>query len=834
MSSTVRVLAAWLVLGTTGIGYLHLQAGTATGGTFPGIGASFVQQQTGASSPQPSSDRTLLAKYCVSCHSDRLRTAGLSLQAADPARIEGHEEVWEKVAGKLRTGAMPPAGLPRPDKAVSAAFVASLESALDAASAKSPNPGRRLPLHRLNRAEYANAVRDLLAVEIDVRSLLPVDDANHGFDSIASVLTVSPVLLERYMSAARRISRLAVGDPAIGPALAAKTYELPPSLFQDGRMSEDLPFGSRGGIAVRHSFPLDGEYVIKIRLQKNYVDYVRGLGEEHRLDVRVDGRRIESFTVGRPQDGTQAPISYAGNISGAPDWEAYALSADENLEVRTTIQAGIRVVGVAFVARPGEPEGVLQPSQTGYAYAVDESRSSPSGLEGPAVHSVAIDGPYNASGAADTASRRRIFVCRPAAARDEKSCAKTILQTLARRAYRRTATADDVNTLMTFFEEGRQGGGFDAGVQRALERMLVDPDFLFRIERDPPKIGREAAYRISDVELASRLSFFLWSSIPDDELLDLAERGKLGDRAVLARQVRRMLADSRSKALVDNFAGQWLSLRGLQNAAPNPDLFPDFDENLRQAFRRETELFVESQLREDRSVVDLLTADYTFVNERLARHYGIPNVFGNHFRRVKVPQDTRGGLLAHGSILTVTSYGNRTSPVLRGHWLLENILGSPPPPPPADVPGLAERGADGQPTSVRARLELHRKNPACATCHLPMDPLGFALENYDAVGGWRTKDETGKHVDASGVMPDGTEFVGLTGLRTHLLGRREQFVRTMTEKILTYALGRGVEYYDRAAIRKVTRGAAANEYRWSDIILGVVTSAPFQMRRSAS
>jgi cytochrome c5 len=834
MATMSRGIATWFAVWLAGAGYLHVQAARAAPAVRSGQQAAINSTQRPAGeAPAFSARRALLDKYCVTCHNQRLRTAGLMLDTVDVQRIGEGADVWEKVVTKLRTGAMPPQGLPRPDRSATAAFTASLETALDEWASAHPNPGRRLPLHRLNRAEYTNAIRDLLALEIDARSLLPTDDSNHGFDNMASVLTVSPVLLERYMSSARHISRLAVGDPTIGPAVASRTYTADKTLFQDGRMSEDLPFGSRGGMAVRHHFPLDGEYVIKIRLLRNYVDYVRGLAERHQLEVRVDGARIRSFTIGGDSPGAPAPISYAGNISGTQEWEAYALSADKGLEVRFKSTAGPKVVAVSFVSTPGEAEGVLQPPQTGYAFAVDESRSSPTGRGEPAVESVAIDGPYDAARPGDTPSRNRIFVCRPANTRDEDACAKTILSGLARRAYRRPVTDEDLQALLGFYRSGRSEGGFDVGIQLAVERILCDPDFLFRLEREPAKLAAGGISRISDLELASRLSFFLWSSIPDDELLDVAARGKLKEPAVLDRQVRRMLSDTRSRALVDNFAGQWLSLRALQGVAPNPDLFPEFDESLREGFRRETELFVASQLRDDRSVVDLLTADYTFVNERLARHYGIRNVYGNHFRRVALADPARRGLLGQGSILTVTSYGNRTSPVLRGHWLLDNILGSPPPPPPPDVPGLAERGEDGKPTSVRERMEQHRKSPACATCHVRMDPLGFALENFDAIGRWRTTSD-GTTIDASGALPDGTRFDGVTGLRTHLVAQREDFAGTVIDKLLTYALGRGLEYYDRPAVRQVMRGASAGDYRWSSIILGIVRSTPFQMRRSES
>jgi mono/diheme cytochrome c family protein len=803
----------------------------------PHLGAQTAQPVATPSATVPavaSATRALVDRYCVNCHNSRLRTAGLALDTVDVARIGDAAEAWEKVAVKLRTGTMPPPGSPRPDRAATGSIVSWLETSLDAAAASHPNPGRSLPLHRLNRAEYANAVRDLLALEMDARSLLPVDDSNHGFDNMATVLTVSPLLLERYMSAARTVSRLAVGDPTLSPAAASRTYTVSKTLFQDDRMSEDLPFGSRGGLAIRHYFPLDGEYRIKIRLLRNYVDYVRGLRDPQQLEVRLDGVRVKTFAIGGERPGAPAPVSYGGNISGSPEWETYAISADKGLELRFRASAGPRVVGVSFVRRPGEPEGVLQPAQTGYAFAVDETRSSPSGLEGPAVESVAIDGPHGTTRPGDTPSRRAIFSCRPSGARDEDACAKRILSRLARRAYRRPVTDEDVQTLLGFYRTGRSERDFESGIQFAIERLLCDPDFLFRIAHEPTPAASASVYRISDLDLASRLSFFLWSSIPDEELLDLATRGQLKDPAVLDRQVRRLLADARSRALVDNFAAQWLTQRALQGVAPNPDLFPEFDDNLREAFRRETELFVASQLRDDRPLVDLLTANYTFLNDRLARHYGIRGVNGSHFRRVTLAGETRGGLLGQGSILTVTSYGTRTSPVLRGYWLLENVLGTPPPPPPPNVPALPERGNNGMATSVRERMEQHRSNPACASCHVRMDPLGFALENYDAIGRWRLHGEAGTPIDASGALPDGTRLVGVSGLRDHLAAQPDEFVATATEKLLAYALGRGVELSDRPAVRRIVRDSAASDHRWSSVILGIVRSTPFLMRRSES
>ena len=774
--------------------------------------------------------RAVLNRYCVTCHNARLRTAGLALDTMDPVRVDDHPAAWEKVVRKLRTGAMPPPGRPRPDPAAYAAVASTLETALDRVAAADPDPGRTT-VHRLNRREYANAVRDLLALEIDASALLPADNADLGFDNMADILSVSPALLDRYIFAARKISRLAVGDPAIEPT--TETYVLPSMRFQDRRMSEDLPFGSRGGIAIRHNFPLDGEYDVRIRLRRQLYDYVRGLQNRQQLEVRLDGERVAAFTIGGAP-GTPPPRTFAGAVLGDRAWEEYALHADDHLEVRVAARAGPRVLGVSFVQGRSERDGVLQPRATGKVLAVAERWSSTSEAPEAAVDEVGIAGPFDATGPGETPSRDRIFVCRPETRAGEEPCAREILSTLARRAWRRPVTGRDLDTLLGFYETGHGAGGFQTGIQRSLESILVDPEFLFRIEREPAGAPAGTIHAISDLELASRLSFFLWSSIPDDELLDVAARGGLRDADVLDGQVRRMLADARAHALVDGFSLQWLALRTLPSVVPTPELFPEWDDNLRESFRRETELFVESHIRENRSVLDLVRADHTFVNERLARHYGIPNVYGSRFRRVEFTDGVRGGLLGHGSILTVTSYPTRTSPVLRGHWLLEHLLGAPPPPPPPDVPDLPDRGEGGRPASVRERLEQHRENPVCAACHAPMDPLGFALEHFDAIGKWRATGEGGDPIDASGVFPDGTEFEGLAGLKAVLLSRDEQFVQTVVEKLTTYALGRGLEHYDMPAVRRIMREAATGDYRWSDLVLGIVESTPFQMRRSES
>jgi len=790
------------------------------------LGAGYLpaaSQQSGnaASSVAATPHRTLLNRYCVTCHNERLRTAGLTLEKVDVDRISDGTEVWEKVLRKLRAGAMPPAGVPRPDQAASDSLAGYLETELDSAAAANPNPGRP-SLSRLNRTEYANAVRDLLAVEIDGGSLLPADDARYGFDNIGSALTLSPLLTERYLAGARKVRRLALGDPGLRPAF--EFYNVSKYLMQDDRVNEALPFGTRGGMAVRHHFPSDGEYIVRVRLQRNSREYIRGLGEAHRLDVLLDGTRIQRFTIGGKRKGKSAGIFSTASMGDVAQ-EQYEHAADEVLEVRFPAKAGTRLIGVAFVKETSVPEGPLEPRMTQYDFAQYKGGE-------PGVASIAVGGPYDAKGLGETPSRQKVLVCHPTVAREEEPCARRILSALSRRAYRRPVTDEDVQTLLGFYRTGRDEGGFEAGIGMALERMLAGPEFLFRIERDPAGIAPGAAYRISDVELASRLSFFLWSSIPDDQLLELAGSGKLKDPTVLEQQVRRMLADSRSNALVSSFAAQWLYLRNLRSVAPDLEQFPYFDENLREAFRKETELFFESILREDRSVLDLLNADYTYVNERLARHYGIPNVYGSHFRRIPLTDANRGGLLGQGSILTVTSYSNRTSPVIRGKWVLDNILGMPPPPPPPNVPELKERNDEGKILSMRQRMEQHRANPVCASCHKVMDPLGFALENFDGIGKWRTTDAN-TPIDPSGVLPDGTAFKGPAELRkVLLLKRRDQFVSTITERLLTYALGRGVEYYDLPAVRTVMREAAPSEYRLSSLIWGIAKSTPFQMRRS--
>ncbi len=765
--------------------------------------------------------QALVDKYCVTCHNKRQKAAGLLLDETPLAQLTDHAEAWEKVVRKLHVGAMPPAGMPRPDDAALSGFVSWLETSLDAHAAQTPNPGRPA-VHRLNRAEYANAIRDLLGVEIDAPALLPADTSGFGFDNIADVLSVSSGLLERYMAAARKISRLALGDPTIKPGLQA--YSLPYMvLLQDGRMNEELPFGSRGGTTVRHMFPVDGEYSVKITLQRSYLDTEpRGLSTAELVDIRLDGERLAMLPVGGPDAVGPSPYAFAPKPP-----------ADANLVVRFATRAGPHVISVSFQNRTWAPEGIGPSRFPAASFGTQHAKSTSvaTGRVEMAVDTVFVEGPFGAIRPVMTESRRRVFVCDPAGRED--ACARTILSRLARRAYRRAATVDDVSTLMTFYKAGRTDGTFDAGIQRALERVLVSPYFLYRIEEDPAAARPGSAYRISDIELASRLSFFLWSSIPDDRLLDLALAGRLKEPALLEQQVRRMLADPKSKSFIQNFFSQWLYTRNMRLHRPDQKAFMDFDENLREAFITETELYVESQVRDDRGVMELITGNYTFVNERLARHYGVPNVYGPRFRRVTFADDHRGGILGQGSLLTVTSMSTRTSPVKRGAWLLEHLLGTPPPPPPPNVPALPE-SSDGQKvaTSVRERMEQHRKNPVCASCHSKMDPLGFALENFDGVGQWRDRDGESA-VDASGTLPDGTKFGSPAEFRQALMRRPDALVNTVTTKLLTYAMGRGVEAADMPAVRRIMRDAAASEYRWSALILGVVRSMPFQMRRAS-
>lgn len=779
---------------------------------------------------------TTINQYCLACHNDSLSTADVSFQNLDLSEVSNHGALQEKVLSQLRNRRMPPMEMPKPSEAVYNELVSWLESEIDELAATAPNPGRTDTFHRINRAEYANSVRDLLDIDVDVEELLPADDIDaYGFDNMADVLTVSPALMERYLSAARKTARLAIGEEPLGPV--SQIYEVPILLNQNDRMSDDLPFGSRGGVAMDHYFPVAGQYDLSLRLHRNYVNYIRGMGSQHEIEVRLDGKLIQSFAIGGQEpDVLQAPASYGGNQFGDREWEEYMLFADSNLRLRFEAEPGPHIVGLSFVRRFTEPEGVLQPPQSVFAAAINEMRDGDAAIE-----QAQITGPFDAAGPGDTPSRRAIFVCTPAIndLSSEEVCATEILSGLANRAYRRPLQQTDIDTLMDFYRIGRGDGqsGFDAGIQLAVERILISPDFLFRVEQDPLNVAPATDYELSDLELASRLSFFLWSSIPDEELLSIAERGELQNPDILEAQTQRMLGDPRSSALVKNFASQWLYLRNLRSLVPDAVEFPEFDENLRNAFRQESELYFESLLRDDRSVLDLLGAGYTYVNERLAKHYGIEGVYGSHFRRVDLEGELaqqRGGILGQGSLLTATSYANRTSPVLRGKWVLTNILGTPPPPPPADVPDLPENGADGQPATIRDRMIQHREDPNCAVCHLPMDPLGLALENFDAVGRWRDTGEANLAIDASGQLPNGTAFYGLNGLRNILLDRSDEFAGTVTEKLFAYAIGRPPEYFDKPTVRMITRSAALDNYSWSSIIMGIVKSAPFRTRRSES
>jgi hypothetical protein len=764
--------------------------------------------------------REFIGKYCITCHNQRLRTAGLALDNLNLEDVAAASSVWEKVVRKARAGEMPPSGMPRPDQAAIDAFASWVETALDSAAAAKPNPGH-VALHRLNRTEYANAIHDLLDISIDSKSLLPADDADQqGFENIAGILSVSPALLEGYMLAAERISRLAVGDPNLVPVF--DTYSVRRTASQDARMSEELPFGSRGGMAVPYYFPIDAQYVVKIHLSRELYGYVIGLGRAQTIEVRLDGERFGKLTVGGEDRGVPAPATWAGFIPGDPKWEEYIQTADASLQVRFPATMGSKTIGVSFVQETSEPEGALQPRNSPFGLGSDEHY-----LGNAAIDTLEIGGPFEPARRSQPAGNRRIFSCYPSTYQYEETCARKILSGLARRAYRRPLRPTDVESLLRVYQKGQGEGGFTSGIQLALQVILSDPEFLFRVEKAPPDAPPGTVNPISDVELASRLSFFLWSSIPDDKLLAAAEQKKLKSPVLLERQVKRMFVDDRSKALVRNFASQWLELEKLSSVRPDEGKF-DFDDTVREALQKETELFLESQIHADRSVKELLDANYTFVNERLSEYYGISKVYDSHLRRVSLTRPERGGLLGQGSILAVTSYPNRTSPVLRGKWVLENVLGMPPPPPPPDVPPLNENHSGSNPASVRERMEQHRRNAACVSCHLRMDSLGFALENFDAIGRWRSTSD-GLPIDAAASFPDGTKFEGIVGLRKFLLGRSDQFVRTVAEKLLTYALGRELAEYDFPAVRKIVREAAANDYRWSSIVLGIVKSVPFQM-----
>ena len=727
--------------------------------------------------------------------------------------------MWEKVVRKLRAGAMPPPGVPHPDASTQSGLLSWLEGRLDEA-ARTPNPGRAV-LHRLNRTEYKNAVRDLLSVDIgDVASLLPPDDSAYGFDTIADFLGVSQVLLERYLSAAGRISALAVGDTEVVPG--SETYTARQDLSQDKHL-DGMPFGTVGGIQARHVFPVDGDYVLQATLYRTNVDQTRGLEHEHQLEIAVDGERVFLETIGGTPPGNPGGNDEAATGRGRLLSRSDAI--DARLQVRVPVRAGPRVVTAAFLQRSRAADSrKLQP----YRSSFDTYDST--GV--PHIETLVVKGPFAVDAPGQTPSRARIFTCRPAAPAREEPCARQILSSLVRRAYRQPASPGDVTRAMEFYRAGRKDGTFESGIRLALQRILASPKFVLRVERDPDGVPEGAPYRIADAELASRLSFFLWSSIPDEELLGLAERGQLREPAVLERQVRRMLRDARARALVDNFAAQWLQLRNLQRVTPDNDLFPEFDDNLRQGFRREVEMLFDTIMREDRSVMELLTADYTFVDERLAHHYGIPNVYGSQFRRVPVDDDARKGLLGKGAMLLVTSNADRTSPVVRGKWILDNLMGMPPPSPPANVPALAPVADDGRPRSMREQMVAHRASPTCASCHKLMDPIGLALENFDAIGRWRTSDVAGP-IDATSELLDGTHVDGVVQLREALLKRPEVFVGTMTEKLFTYALNRGVEAADMPTVRRIVRETGQGDYRFSALVMGIVKSPAFQMRSKA-
>jgi hypothetical protein len=743
------------------------------------------------------------ARYCVACHSRANPSAGLALDVLSGQPVERHSDAWERVVRKLRARQMPPSDRERPDEKSYEAVSACLESRLDRSATTHPKPGRTDTLRRLNATEYQNAIRDLLALEIDASALLPREPSSNRYDNV-TVSDLSPTLMDRYVSAAEKISRLAVGSPGRSPG--GDTIRIPADRTQEEQVP-DLPPGTRGGALLHYTFPLTGEYEISVRLSRDRNEEVEGLKEPHDVEILLDRERVGLFTV-RPPRGAEGQAQ-----------------VDRNLRQRIRVTAGPHDLGVTFLKKPSSLiETKRQPYQAHFNLHRHPRLS-------PAVYQISITGPYGKAEPGDTPSRRRIFSTRPHSPTEEEACARTILTRLARRAYRRPVTAEDLQTPLRFFHEARPGGSFDGAIETALSSILVSPSFLFHIERDPGGLAPKSAYPVSDVELASRLSFFLWSSIPDDTLLDLAERKQLHRPEVLSAQVRRMLADPRASALTTNFAAQWLHLRNLDAVTPDLREFPDFDDNLRQSFKQETELFFQSVQREDRSVLDLLTADYTFLNERLAKHYGIPYIYGSRFRRVTTSgEHRRGGLLRQGSILTVTSYATRTSPVLRGKWVLENLLAMPPPPPPANVPALKDNTVAANLT-VRERLAEHRANPACRSCHSLIDPVGFSLEQFDAIGRWRQAEE-GRPVDATGGLPDGSRFTGVAGLEQALRRRPELFVHALAENLLIFALGRNLEDGDAPAIRSVVRQAAAHDYRFSSLVSAIVESVPFRMRRT--
>jgi mono/diheme cytochrome c family protein len=779
-----------------------------------------------------STQRALLDQYCVTCHNDRLKTAGITLDKMDVDHVATDAATWERVVQQLRARAMPPVGRPRPDKSAYDAFRIWLENELDKAGAADLNAGTTVSFHRLNRAEYQNAIRDLLGIDVDATRFLPEDPKSNGFDNMGGAIKMSPDLLETYMKAAMKISREAIG---VSVTPQQTTYKLEDDQSQDDR-SQDLPFGTRGGTEAKHYFPVDGEYLVTVRLVRLGTAAIAGLNDEHQIDFRVDGERVDLTTIGRK--GMVTANGGTGAGSGTTDPDVAGAKAD--FQYRLPLKAGSHTLTATFFKKPNLQVDGTRVILDRPAYEAGRTH----GL--PYISSITVLGPQKVSGSGNSPSRKRVFVCQPtsgaSASRTGRSnqqngpaqeavCARQIITTLARRAYRGVLKDADIQTLMTFYTSGRSEGSFEEGIQSALERILVSPKFLYRIEI-PPAVPTDGNYRISDLELASRLSFFLWSSIPDDQLLTLAANGRLKEPAILEQQVKRMLADPRARALTDNFADQWLQLTDIENVNHDPIMFPEADKTLRQSLREETELLFDSIRIENRSLVDLLTANYTFVNEPIAKLYDIPNIYGPRMRRIVLPADSpRVGILGHGSILMLTSHANTTSPVLRGKWILDNILGTPPPPPPPVVPDLNPIGADGKILSIREQMIAHRANPVCASCHARMEPLGLAMENFDATGRWRTLNENGEPVDASSEMIDGTLFEGPAGLRNILVSNSEQFVLTGTNRLLTYALGRGLEYYDMPTVRKIVREAAPAKYSFSSLVLGVVKSIPFQMRR---
>jgi hypothetical protein len=774
--------------------------------------------QAGSPTAKPL-DRSLLDKYCVTCHNEKLKTGGLALDKLDINDVHGNSEVLEKMVRKLRSQQMPPDGMPRPDKATLDGFAGSLEAALDQVAKANRNPGR-VSAHRLNRAEYVNVIHDLLALDIDGVELLPNDMAGSGFDNNADVLSITPGLLGRYMSAATKISRVAMGSPDNRPM--TRIYKTPLGSRQDARMGEDEPFATHGGLVVRHTFPLDGEYIFRMRLKRNVTtNALDGIDTDaSQIELRLDRGLVKRFRIGGEFTGPDPGVLIAvpeDDVEGARVHN-YRFYADKALEIRVPVKAGTRLVAAGFT--DSAPSPLIDNAHRDYLQGQGDNTIG--------IESIEVSGPFDGKTPEETPSRQRILTCHPASAREEEPCARKIIATLARRAYRRPVTAADIDLLFSIYQEGRKARDFDAGIERALEVLLSTPQFLIRVEHANAESQTEAAYRLTDLELASRLSFFLWKSMPDDELLAAAEHNKLKEPAVLAGQVRRMLSDRRATRFVDDFTGQWLQVRNISTQDPDRALFPDFDPTLRDAMSTETELFIRSQIQEDRPIPELLSANYTFLNERLARHYGMNDIYGSHFRRVALTDERRFGLLGQASILTVSSYANRTSVVLRGKWILESILGTPPPPPPPNVPPLKENDGKSKPTSLRERMEEHRKNAVCASCHSQMDPLGFALEHYDAVGKWRENDrgaEINSTIDWKGKTIDSP-----TAFREALLSRSDQFVRTVTEKLLTYALGRGVDYADAPIIRQIDRDVARNDDHWSALILAIVNSTPFQMR----